>query len=411
MLSMRKKAQSFNEYALVIALITLVGIGMQTYIKRGIQAVIKGSADVLMAGGIHPAAPVPAADILNPMQDLADGSYYGINFQKYWHPAFIKEYIEWEWGYLGATLRKNADGTTYYRNSNRNYEVSFLPAAARIEMVKDGNDVYYKLHTSDPESPITVARENATTHDLTLFYTSAPSHRPPNATYNYLGNSALPYNDALAQQKGIEEPGLYKFNQTTPLTVISNKSITVNEYALKTTVITHWTVGGKNNWNPTFVKEYLNTGKARAPVVERTGNNIYYYDYPTLADAAAKTNGIIVGGEDAITRDFTSFGPEGYPDKTYDVNGKEIRTYSHIKDSKTGEILGALDDKGNSYKKYQIVRISTTSYSGTSPTILPPVDTTKRTKLINNDQAQVSGAWDATYKLGTDIYKPKPKPK
>lgn len=44
---MRKKAQSFNEYAIVIALITLVVMGTQIYIKRGIQGVIKGSADIL----------------------------------------------------------------------------------------------------------------------------------------------------------------------------------------------------------------------------------------------------------------------------------------------------------------------------------------------------------------------------
>lgn len=41
----QNKAQSTSEYVILIGIISLVLIGMQTYMKRGIQAVIKVSAD------------------------------------------------------------------------------------------------------------------------------------------------------------------------------------------------------------------------------------------------------------------------------------------------------------------------------------------------------------------------------
>jgi Flp pilus assembly pilin Flp len=42
-----KKAQSINEYAIIIGLVAVAIMGMQTYLKRGIQGVIKVSADEL----------------------------------------------------------------------------------------------------------------------------------------------------------------------------------------------------------------------------------------------------------------------------------------------------------------------------------------------------------------------------
>lgn len=41
------RGQSLSEYALVLALIFAAVLGMQTYIKRGIQGVIKTTADTL----------------------------------------------------------------------------------------------------------------------------------------------------------------------------------------------------------------------------------------------------------------------------------------------------------------------------------------------------------------------------
>jgi hypothetical protein len=41
------RAQSISEYVLVIGLVSAALVGMQVYMKRGIQAVIKDSADEL----------------------------------------------------------------------------------------------------------------------------------------------------------------------------------------------------------------------------------------------------------------------------------------------------------------------------------------------------------------------------
>jgi len=46
---MRSSAQSINEYVIVIALVTAIFVSMQMYIKRGIQASIKDTADQLGA--------------------------------------------------------------------------------------------------------------------------------------------------------------------------------------------------------------------------------------------------------------------------------------------------------------------------------------------------------------------------
>lgn len=42
---MNKKAQALIEYALIIALIAAALAGMQTYLRRGVQAIIKTSSD------------------------------------------------------------------------------------------------------------------------------------------------------------------------------------------------------------------------------------------------------------------------------------------------------------------------------------------------------------------------------
>jgi hypothetical protein len=44
---MNKKAQNFSEYALIIAVVTILLFGMQVYFKRGIQGVIKATSDDL----------------------------------------------------------------------------------------------------------------------------------------------------------------------------------------------------------------------------------------------------------------------------------------------------------------------------------------------------------------------------
>ena len=44
---MNKKAQSINEYAIIIAIVVVAIMSMQVYFKRGIQSIIQDSADQL----------------------------------------------------------------------------------------------------------------------------------------------------------------------------------------------------------------------------------------------------------------------------------------------------------------------------------------------------------------------------
>ncbi len=43
------RAQNMSEYVIVIGIVSLAFIGMQTYMKRGIQGVVKSSADELFS--------------------------------------------------------------------------------------------------------------------------------------------------------------------------------------------------------------------------------------------------------------------------------------------------------------------------------------------------------------------------
>lgn len=51
---MRRKAQSFVEYCVLIGVIVMALIAMQSYIKRGIQGQMKGSFDQLAEGAYEP---------------------------------------------------------------------------------------------------------------------------------------------------------------------------------------------------------------------------------------------------------------------------------------------------------------------------------------------------------------------
>ncbi len=57
-----KKAQSLNEYAMMIVLITLLAIGLQNYVKLGVQSVLKTTADNLATGGEMDKTSVPSVN-------------------------------------------------------------------------------------------------------------------------------------------------------------------------------------------------------------------------------------------------------------------------------------------------------------------------------------------------------------
>ena len=55
MMFRNRKAQSTAEYAVVLSLVIAAAIGMQVYVKRGVQARIKTTAD----GYVEPRIPFP----------------------------------------------------------------------------------------------------------------------------------------------------------------------------------------------------------------------------------------------------------------------------------------------------------------------------------------------------------------
>ncbi len=419
---MCKKAQSINEYAMVIAIITLAAVSMQTYVKRGIQGVIKLSADDLMVWSNQTEL---AKLTPKPKLDLPDGDYYYNNnpanpFKaENWHPAAI-EYVEDYGGFIHA--EKTGNEVSYYHFTTdlnnqtligkedvftrdfTGFDIDGFACGVRSEF----NTPYIDLTFSPGVTSVTVKRrirdpDVPIGSDGIIPYLYIPIGTYGKYEMVKLSSSAA--GEAAAQQKGIEETGLYSFKMAddNPLKVTSNKSITVKQYALKATIIPQWKADGTSNYHPAFVSEYLET--ATVPIVERTGNDVYYYDYPTLADAAAKTNGITVGGEDAITRDFTSFGPEGYPDVVFDKDGYAYDIGFIRTKNAAGEIISVRDTDGNTYKKYQIVRRSTTPVPpGSALPDLPVGSSGTRETIINNDKTTVSGAWEATYKLGAETF-------
>lgn len=487
-----KRAQSLNDYALVLAVVTLAGIGMQSYIKQGIQAVIKGTADVLTAGGTQPVAPAAAGSRQQLLLNLPDGAYNGngmhngINYSQYqyWHPAFINGYIKNLGGYVETKTK--ADGQK---------ETTINPGTGMtgfISMVKEGNDVYYYHYPQQGSSnKIAIAAEDAATGILTTF---SDLDGQADATYKADGTAletythidgtgarirdktfspyqiVRPSNDAAAQLEGIVEPGLYDYKQdpNKPLTVHTDRSITVTDTSLKTT-----SVGNRTEWNPVFINEYLerlygggvsyksdpngmyiDVGADGFMRVERKGNNIYYNHY-----LPGQKTPVVIGIEDAITRDYTTFDAAyGYPDATYifTKEGDKIIQEKHQyiyetdetgarKTDETGAWTGKVvseeiyrlnpDYERNSsdpskkdrwtsvgsnsvnrtFKKYELVTINSQpvvsgDFTLSDPTTtnpkpnvpvksLSPRDTTLRKTTINTDTTTVTGAWEATYKL------------
>lgn len=104
-----KKAQSLNEYALVLALVAMAGIGMQIYIRQGVQSVVKLTADNLATGGRLESvtvAPEEAANaLLNGVKEL------GLNDFKMINPIEIHTEKGTDVETTAATTREKQDST------------------------------------------------------------------------------------------------------------------------------------------------------------------------------------------------------------------------------------------------------------------------------------------------------------
>lgn len=373
----RKIGQSINEYVLVIVLVTLAGIGMQSYIKRGIQGIVKTSADTL-AG--------EAGDTV-----VYSGSEKSILGRSQWHPLAIA------------------------------YEKDRLSGGFFVAE-KTGNEVQY-IHypdTSDLNNKIIIAGQDWASGDFISYdwegYIDAVYDKDGNLIKDITSEEArdsygkydiVSLTSAANKsvvQNGVVESGMVAFNQTKPLKFEANKKITVDTVSKYS--------GPKSlalaDWHPamTAYKTRMENDKIRGFIqTEIKGSKVYYYTFTT-----DPKDRMLIGAEDIRTHDFTGFDPDGFPISTVDNKLKVLRTYSgYVTDPETKEIVGVTEtgcvgDSCRIYGQNEIVTISPVPATSTGPaTVAVPM----RTKTIDNDTTHVTGTWEATYKLGTDIYKPK----
>lgn len=401
---MLKRAQSTNEYALVIVVVTLAAVAMQAHIKRGIQAVIKLTADDLVTQSTTvPVDPVVPADgrvtesglhlSAKEYKDINGGSVWGErqgNVIYYYHFTSNPEdktLIGIEDTLTGDYTEFGADGFAIgvANKDNVNYDLKFI----RNEDAK----TYETTSVTVQEKIVSEGK---------VLYSDIGTYEK----YERVRLSSGAIGEASIQQKGIEEPGLYYYKQTIPLEITNNpsvhpgvqpKTVTVTEFASSSATISF------ASYHP-----YIQSNFKKTEVTpEIKGNNVNYYDIAT---------GSLIGIEDALTLDFTLFDKDGFVDTVLDKNGSvydlELTENKDagkvvsvtIKNKKDGKIIGT-------YGKYEPVRIGAVSTS--SPFLgadKSGVPVYKARETVSNEKTNMSGRWEATYKLGTDIYKPKPKP-
>lgn len=362
-IKMRKRGQSINEYVLVIALVTLAGIGMQNYIKRGIQGIVKTSADTL-AG------------------EQTEGKIAVNEATRPWHPL--------------ATAYKDR-----------------LIAGEFFIRERQGNSFYYNVYVEDPDNPGKIKKDRGIgIEDIaTGNFTSLDIYgNPLPVVYDKYGKVLTGTQAAAYVQQGVIEPGLVEFKYKDPkqpfLTFTAGKKNTVDTFSKYS--------GPKSlvqaDWHPAMkaYKTRMEKDKIRGFIqTEIKGSKVYYYQFTT-----DPKDRILIGGENIRTHDFTGFDPDGFPVSTVDSKLKVLRTYSgYVTDPVTKEIVGVTEtgcigDSCRIYGQYEIVTISPVLPTTGPATVAAPM----RTKTIDNDTTHIVGAWEATYKLGTDIYKPKPNP-
>ncbi len=384
----RKIGQSINEYVLVIVLVTLAGIGMQSYIKRGIQGIVKTSADTL-AG--------EAGDTV---------AYSGSD------KSILTRYDK------AGTLQWNPVAAAYEDRLSGGFFVA----------EQTGNQVQYVHYpdTSDLNNKIIIGGQDRASGDFTSYdwegYVDAVYDKngnlikdftPQEARDSYGKYDVVSLTSAANKsmvQNGAVESGMVEFNQTKPLKFEANKKInvdTVSKYSGPKSL-------AQADWHPAMLayETRMEEDKIRGFIqTEVKGSKVYYYTFTT-----DPKDRVLIGAEDTRTHDFTGFDPDGFPvstvAETYTIDEygnkkfKELRKYDggYVIDPDTKEIVGVKDAMGNVYQKGEIVTIRAVSATSIgSATVGKGV----RTKTINNDTTHVTGTWDATYKLGTDIYKPK----
>lgn len=417
---MRKRAQSLNEYAIVIALITLAGIGMQTYIKRGIQGNIKAMADVLALGGTTKTdSPAP---VKTGLEGLLDGNLYDKTCSC-WHPV-AKAYYD-KYSGLPTVVKTGSD--IYYNITKdgvttriggqdaasgefTSYDWEGYPSAV-YDITGKAEKLYQRVEVEDPVTKEIISLTfNEVGFDMVK---GIPVARKADvirrgigfSKYKILKTNSTPSAGELAQIKGVAELGLYSYETVIPLKIVTKKSITVGELPVKKVVISR-------EDRHRYVKDSSHlSGPYNTGFIDTTvkGSSLYYFHFTSDAD-----NKTLIGAEDILSRDFTIFDKDGFAETIFKENGapysdKEIEFIykdsdgNEVKGSSTREVTSVTVEKkaGNSYlvvgtyNKYEAVRISPAPAANP----LPAAGGLIRTKNLNNDTVEVKGAWTVKYEL------------
>jgi len=426
-MKMRKIGQSINEYVLVIVLVTLAGIGMQTYIKRGIQGIVKTSADRL--------AGEKGGTVVYSGGEKSIITRYDEAGKLQWNPAAIAYEGRLSGGFFVAEKSGNEIYYNYYPDTSdlknkiviggqdqASGDFTSYDWEGYVDAVYDASGTAQKLYQR-VEDPVTkqitlnevefdivngipIARKDSEGKPISPIHTGITYDKYEIVSLSSAANKSL-------VQNGVIEPGLVEFKYKDPLKPLTFEIPTSTPK--KITVDTHSKYSGPkmladNKWHPamTEYKDRMKRDRIKGFIqAEIKGSKVYYYTFTT--DPKDRT---LVGGEDIRTHDFTEFDPDGFPVKTVAETFKWVETanktkmrefndvlwtYSdYVKDPKTKEIVGVIDSKGNIYRKNEIVTIRAVPATSTGPDTL---DKAMRTKTINNDTTHTVGAWTAVYKL------------
>ena len=416
---MRKIGQSINEYVLVITLVTLAGVGMQAYIRRGIQGIVKISADTL-AG--------ETGDKVT-----YSGTEKSVLARSQWNPVAVEyEKNRISGGFFVAKKTGNQVYYVYYPDKNDLKNEIIIGGEIRTDSNQPGKFTSFDPVTGYPDAiyaanPALDARGNPIpeTPLTELVKDGNGTIRKNIDGYDYSKYEIITGSTASKSvvQNGVIESGLIKFEQKNgPIKVEVEKKIIVKTDSISSGPRSL----AEKDFHPA-ITEYYKKRMVEDRIggfiqAEIKGSKVYYYLVTT--DINNKT---LIGGEDLRTHDFTQFDMNGFPVSTVsdtvdhgDNKGYEghkyfvvLRTYGYVIDPKTKElveikdgyvidpetkeIVGVKDGNGNIYRKGQIVTIR--SVPASSTTAPETIDKAIRTKTIEKDTTHVTGAWEATYKL------------
>ncbi len=405
-----KRAQNINEYAMVIVVVTLAAVAMQAHIKRGIQAVIKLTADDLVTGWKLTEAPKPP-------EVLPDGKIKESELH-----LTAKEYKEINGGYVWGERQGNRIYYYHFTSNPADKTIIGIEDSLTGDYTEFGSDGFAigVTHKVNIRYDLKFKRnEDAKTHETVSVTVYERIYRDDvekdKAIYSDTGTTYGKYErvrlssgaagEVTAQQKGVEEPGLYDYKQIatdaspTGALIVTNKpspkTVTVTEFALSNVTIPY-----------TSYNDYIrkNFGKA-AVKTEIKGNNINYYLITTDS---------LIGTEDAFTRDLTIFDKDGFVNWVFSENGPykdtEIKLTSNYDPVEPTKVIGVrvqkkVDGKWvdvGTYGKYQPVIIS--QAAATNPFSTEPLPEIAARKTVSSETTNVSGSWTATYKLGAETF-------